>query len=76
MKLNKIKDELEDFFSLSKKKIEKKSDKIDDVMDKLIKKRNSIEAELRSCNDCKKEDLKKKLTAVNNLIEKALKNLY
>ncbi|XPV70165.1 MAG: hypothetical protein ACNI25_06210 [Halarcobacter sp.] len=77
MKLNKIKEELEDFFSLSKKKIEKNSDEIDEVMDKLIEKRNKIEKEIRECDDCKKKDeLKNKLTAVNKLIQKALKNLY
>ncbi len=76
MKLNKIKDELEDFFSLSKKKIEKKSEEIDDVVDKLIEKRNKIENELRECDECEKDELKKKLTAINKLIQKALKNLY
>jgi|GEM_PF-7115163 len=76
MKLSKLKEELEDLFSLSKKKIEKKSDEIDEVVDKLIEKRNNIEIELRSCKDCEKDELKKKLTAINKLIQKALKNLY
>jgi hypothetical protein len=76
MKLNKMKQELEDFFSLSRKKTEKKSDEIDEVVDKLIEKRNDIEVELRSCKDCEKDELKKKLSAINKLIQKALKNLY
>jgi hypothetical protein len=49
---------------------------IDEMVDKLIEKRNDIEVELRSCKDCEKDELKKKLSAINKLIQKALKNLY
>ncbi|XOB60840.1 hypothetical protein ACMC56_09490 [Campylobacterota bacterium DY0563] len=76
MKFKKLIENFEDIFSWDKKELENNSDEIEELMDKLFDKRNSLEKKLRKEKDKdEKHDLEKKLKAVKHLIKKAKKSL-
>lgn len=75
MKLDKLKKNVEDFFSLNKKDLEVNKDEYKYLLDKLFEKRKKIEKKIKKCNESEeKKELNKKLKAVNKLIKKVKKN--
>ena len=77
MKFKELKESFETMFSWDKKERKENRSEIDDVMKKLLEKRNDFEAKLKKEEDkLKKEEIKQKIKALEKLIKKAKKNLY
>lgn len=76
MKFKKLIANFENIFSQKQEEIKNNSTEIDELMDKLYDKRNSLEKKLKKENDKKeKHELEKKLKAIKQLIKKAKKSL-
>lgn len=75
MKVTKLKNTFNDFFTWDKKEIENKRDEIDNLMKKLLEKRKILEKKIKKSKN-QDNELLKKLNAIKELIKKAKKNLY
>lgn len=74
MKMSKLIKTFESFLTKNKKEIKNSEDEINQLIEKLYKKKKDIKQKIKNCDDYKnKDELKDKLKAVKKLIKKAKK---